>query len=435
ILPVHDSGETGGTLFFVMPFVEGESLRERLEREGRIAPDEAVRLVTEIADALAYAHARGIVHRDIKPENVLIASGHAVVADFGLARALGQDTGRRQQTIPGTVVGTFAYLSPEQVSGGQADARSDQYSLAYLLYELLAGEPAYSAPSMQELMAQRLTADPPSIRALHPDVPAPVDQAIRRALSRDPAARFADVTEFARALRRSSAFQPVTGRIRWLQRRVRERPLVATAGALALVAGLSLVPLLRPNTPVEQRAWIILADFDNATGDSVFNRTLDAALLVGLQQSRYVNVYPRARIQQVLSRVGAGEADRGELAETRAREVARREGIRAVVTSAIHVVDSAYMISLRVIDARTGDLLATDARHAQRRADVLASIDELVRSLRKAIGESAEAIAKHDVPLPRATTNSLEALRKYPDGGAAWRAGEREAALELWHAA
>ena len=187
ILPVHDSGEANGTLFFVMPFVEGESLRDRLNRDGRIAPAEGVRLATEIADALAYAHARGIGHRDIKPENILLASGHAIVADFGLARALDLESPARYQTMPGTVAGTLAYLSPEQVSGQRADARSDQYSLAYLLYELLAGEPAFSGPGVQELMAQRLAADPPPIRTRCPDVPAHVGDAIMRGLARDPA--------------------------------------------------------------------------------------------------------------------------------------------------------------------------------------------------------------------------------------------------------
>jgi DNA-binding SARP family transcriptional activator len=216
ILPVLDSGEANGTLFFVMPHVEEASLREQLERAGRIPVEEGVRLATEIASALSYAHGRGIAHRDIKPENVLLSSGHAIVADFGMARVL-DARADRQLTRPGSVEGSVAYLSPEQLNGQRGDALSDQYSLAYLLYEILGGEPPFKGKDIHELMAQRLRTEPAPIRSKHPDTPAHVDAAIMRALARDPAARFADVKSFAHALHPQRAASTSEQR-NWLRR-------------------------------------------------------------------------------------------------------------------------------------------------------------------------------------------------------------------------
>ncbi|HEY9507281.1 MAG TPA: serine/threonine-protein kinase, partial [Gemmatimonadales bacterium] len=190
ILSVHDSGEDAGRLWFTMPFVEGESLRDRLRRERQLPVDDALRIAVEAARALEYAHKHGVVHRDIKPENILLTGdGSTLVADFGIARALGGDDGLTQT---GLAVGTPAYMSPEQGAGDKAiDARTDVYSLASVLYEMLAGEPPYTGPSAQALIVKRLSEPPPSVRSLRPSVPEGVDQAIRRALAPVPADRFA----------------------------------------------------------------------------------------------------------------------------------------------------------------------------------------------------------------------------------------------------
>jgi DNA-binding SARP family transcriptional activator len=183
----------------------------------------------------------------------------------------------------------------------------------------------------------------------------------------------------------------------------------------------------------EERAWILAADFDNRTRDSIFDRALDAALAAGLQQSGYVSVFPRARIEQTLARMGRPpQAVAARLDESVAREVAQREGIKSVVVGAIDRVDSSYMLTARIVDAATGTALAAETRLANHRSDVIAAVDDLVRRLRHDIGESATAIARHDLPLPQATTRSLEALRKYADGLAAAKAGQRKAALELY---
>jgi serine/threonine protein kinase/tetratricopeptide (TPR) repeat protein len=198
ILTVLDSGDAAGRLWFTMPFVEGESLRDRLAREKQLPVEDALRITREAADALAYAHERGVIHRDIKPENILLSGGHALVADFGIARAL---QGGEKLTETGLAVGTPAYMSPEQAAGErELDARTDIYSIGTVLYEMLAGEPPFAGPTMQAMAARRLTGEVPSIRRLRPTVPEAVDQAIRTALAPVPADRFASASELARAL-------------------------------------------------------------------------------------------------------------------------------------------------------------------------------------------------------------------------------------------
>jgi predicted ATPase/DNA-binding SARP family transcriptional activator len=202
ILPLHDSGEVGGTLYYVMPYVAGESLRARLTRERALPVDEALRLTREVADALDHAHARGVVHRDIKPENILLADGHAVVADFGIAKALSAAaTAANSVTATNMIIGTPAYMAPEQVAGdASVDGRSDVYSLACVLYEMLAGRPPWIATTTQALLARRFTEEPPPLRSLRPELTDSIDRAVRRALAPEPDARFDTAGEFASAL-------------------------------------------------------------------------------------------------------------------------------------------------------------------------------------------------------------------------------------------
>jgi eukaryotic-like serine/threonine-protein kinase len=203
ILTVLDSGEAARRLWFTMPFIEGESLRDRLRREGQLPIADAVRITREAALALDYAHRHGAVHRDIKPENILLADGQALVADFGIARALGGGDERLTET--GLTLGTPAYMSPEQAAGDKSlDARTDTYSLGIVLYEMFAGEPPFAAPTAQAMMARRMLEAPRPLRELRDTVPEGVAQAVARALARSPADRFATAAEFARALEEAS---------------------------------------------------------------------------------------------------------------------------------------------------------------------------------------------------------------------------------------
>jgi eukaryotic-like serine/threonine-protein kinase len=213
ILTVHDSGEAAGQLWFTMPFVEGESLRDRLRRERQLPVDAALRIATEAARALAYAHHHGVLHRDIKPENLLLTDdGSTLVADFGIARALAGADDRLTQT--GFAVGTPAYMSPEQAAGDKAiDARTDVYSLGAVLYEMLAGEPPFTGPTAQAIIAKRLSGEVPRVRQARPSVPAAVDQAVSRALAPVVADRFESVEAFARALATEVPTVPVAATV------------------------------------------------------------------------------------------------------------------------------------------------------------------------------------------------------------------------------
>src|SRR5262245_49591355 len=209
ILTVLDSGEAGGRQWFTMPFVDGESLRDRMRREGPLPMDEALRLAREVADGLEHAHRHGVIHRDIKPENILLSAGHALIADFGIARAVAEpssDPGgapRGPLTRTGLVVGTPDYMSPEQASGERTLGPSaDVYSLAIVLYEMLAGSPPFTAPTARAAMAKHFSGDMPSLRAGRPEVPEPIEAAIRQALAPEPEDRFASAAEFAGALDR-----------------------------------------------------------------------------------------------------------------------------------------------------------------------------------------------------------------------------------------
>jgi len=200
ILALHDSGEAAGFLFYVMPLVEGESLRERMKREKTLPVEEAVRLTREVADALAYAHAHDVIHRDVKPENILLQSGHAVVADFGIARAV-RAAGVERITMAGMAMGTPAYMSPEQSAGERdVDGRSDLYALASVLYEMLAGEPPFTGPTMDAILVQRFTRPAPRVSAKRSNVPRAIDTALSTAMARAPEDRFPTVERFASAL-------------------------------------------------------------------------------------------------------------------------------------------------------------------------------------------------------------------------------------------
>jgi serine/threonine protein kinase len=200
ILPLYDSGTTGETSYFVSPYVAGETLRERLRREGPLPVDEAVRLAIEVADALDFAHTHEVIHRDIKPENILQHDGHAVVADFGIARAMRRTVGE-WTTAAGMMVGSPMYMSPEQASGEhQIDGRADVYSLACVLYEMLAGQPPFTGRSAHMILVARLSGVARPVHELRAEVPSRLSAALAKALERAPADRFATAGEFSNAL-------------------------------------------------------------------------------------------------------------------------------------------------------------------------------------------------------------------------------------------
>src|SRR5689334_8539345 len=240
ILPAHDSGEAEGLLYYVMPFVEGESLRDRLRREPRLPVDEALVIAREIADALAYAHQLGVIHRHIKPANVLIQAGHAVVADFGVARAITAASDDRM-TSAGLIVGTPIYMSPEQGAGEELDGRADIYSLGCVAYEMLTGAPPFLGSSPQVIVARHVSAPLRPIRESRPEVPAAAAAAIEQALAKRPAQRQRDARELGDALRAPGGWDEATTEVTPAPER-RRRTIALAVGAVAVaVAGFLLV--------------------------------------------------------------------------------------------------------------------------------------------------------------------------------------------------
>jgi serine/threonine-protein kinase len=212
ILPLHDSGNVEGTVWYVMPSVEGESLRDRLTRETQLPLEDALAITREIAGALDYAHRHGVIHRDIKPENILLHDGRAMVADFGIALAVSRTEGGTRITETGMSLGTPHYMSPEQALGERTiDARTDVYALGTVLYEMLVGEPPFTGPSAQAIIAKVMNTLPAPIAAIRPTVPGWVESAVARALSRLPADRFRSAADFAAALQPGAASVVATG--------------------------------------------------------------------------------------------------------------------------------------------------------------------------------------------------------------------------------
>lgn len=266
IMPLHDSGEADGRLYYVMPYSRGETLRERLDRERQLPLDDALRLSREIADALDHAHSEGIVHRDIKPENIFVSGGHALVMDFGIARAVSPTTGETQITLGGFAIGTPSYMSPEQGAGQQGiDGRADVYALGCVLYEMLSGHPPFMGGTLQEILAQHAIAPVPSIRTSRPDIPENVERAITRSLAKSPADRFASATDFLDACSRRDSEPSETP--------VSERRWRIPAAIVSLAAALIAVWMLWPATGVTRTASsaipsVAVLAFKNIGGDS-----------------------------------------------------------------------------------------------------------------------------------------------------------------------
>jgi serine/threonine-protein kinase len=207
ILPLYDSDQAGGLVYYVMPYIKGETLRQRLEREGQLPVNEAIQLAREVLDALSYAHGANVVHRDIKPANILLDAGHAVVADFGIARAIGEG-----ESTTGHVIGTPAYMSPEQIDGSKyLDGRTDIYSLGCVLFEMLVGQTPYRGATLTAVIANRLTSPIPSARAAREVVPEAVDAALKKSMATLPADRFSTAAQFSEALGTSATVAIAVG--------------------------------------------------------------------------------------------------------------------------------------------------------------------------------------------------------------------------------
>ncbi|HEY6061610.1 MAG TPA: serine/threonine-protein kinase [Gemmatimonadales bacterium] len=345
ILPLYDSGEADGFLYYVMPLVEGESLRDRLNRQKQLPIDEALAIAREVADALGYAHARGVVHRDIKPENILLEGGHAVVTDFGIARAVSA-AGASRLTETGITVGTPMYMSPEQAAGdADLDGRSDLYSLGCVLYEMLGGQPPFTGPTAQAITHQHLITEAAPVTNLRPTVPAEVAGALARTLAKNPADRFNPAAQFVQALSTATvapSARPQAGRRRLARIGVLAAGVVAL-GAVAWVGGRAL----RRTGPSGAIQRIAVLPMDNETGDP-----RQAYFADGMTRE-VIGVLTDAGVRVLGHRAVAAYRDTTQSAS----EIARALGVDAIVTGAVLKAGDVVQVSAELTDPRTGESL------------------------------------------------------------------------------
>jgi eukaryotic-like serine/threonine-protein kinase len=424
ILPVHDSGEAEGLLWYTMPYVEGESLRGRLTRERQLPLDDALRITLAVADALSYAHQQGIIHRDVKPENLLLSGERCLVADFGIAKAL-DAAGGEKLTDTGLALGTPQYMSPEQASGdNHLDGRSDLYSLGCVLYEMLAGTPPFTGPTVQAILARHSIDPVPRLRTVRATVPEAVEHVITKALAKVPADRFPTVAQFSQALS-SAAEGPLpleSGR------RFGRRSLAAAALLLAMSLGL-LWLLLRPHRPptggpADSRVVAVLPF--RATGADPALRYLREGMvdllaikLTGEGGPRAVD--PRAALSAW--RRGGGSPTRDPSPDA-ALEIAHALGAGRLIDGGI--VGTTRHVTL------TASVLEVPGGRVRARASVEGPPDNLPALVDRL---TAELLAGEAGRTELASVTSLPALRAYFDGQRAYRLGKVADAMKAFNQA
>jgi serine/threonine-protein kinase len=423
ILPLHDSGSASEVLFYVMPLVEGQSLRDRLAKGGALPIDEAVRIIREVADALAYSHRQGVVHRDIKPENILLSSGHALVTDFGVAKAVSDSAAASNLTGTGVSLGTTTYMAPEQATADPAtDHRADIYALGVMAYEILVGQPPFTG-NPQQVLAGHLTRRPEALSAHRATVPPALEAIVMRCLEKNPADRPQRAEEVLRALDAlATTATMIPGAIPSvsLPARVTQRRgwalggiaavVILTIAGMAWFARVGRAGTLIGDDVLAENDVVLVSDFENRTADSSLAATLTDAIRVELQQSRAVRVMTQAAMWAGLARMGLEHGT--ALPQEKVKELAEREGAKAYVIGEISRLGSGYQITARVVATGAGSEPLTAKATAKDENELIGAVEKVGRELRRGIGESLRSVLAAP-PLAQVTTSSLPALRAF----------------------
>jgi predicted Zn-dependent protease len=432
ICTIYDVGGTGDErAFLVMELLTGETLQRRLTR-GPFAEPELVEIAITLADALDAAHASGVVHRDIKPTNIFLTTRGPKILDFGLAKAVAQvdpANASMQATAPaespltasGSIVGTVAYMSPEQLRGADIDARTDLFSLGLVFYEMATGRPAFAGSTSAVISAAILHDQPQAPRQIRPDLSARLEDIILKALEKDRQLRYQHASEIRADLQRAkrdsestrvAAVAPPTA----ISRRRTTGPIAIAALACAAVAAGAVAMYFRAQRgpTLTDKDTLVLADFTNTTGDPVFDETLRQGLSVELEQSPYLALMSEERLRKTLKLMGQ-PAD-AHLSSDIARQICERTGSTAVLEGSIASLGREYVLGLKVRRCRTGDILDDEQMQVARKEDVLNALSRIASQFRTRVGESLATIREHSMAFVEATTPSLEAWQAFTAG-------------------
>ncbi len=447
VATIYEAGETGDErLYLASELVEGETLEDVVAR-GALPPDRVIEIGIQLAEALAAAHAKGAIHRDIKPSNLMITPDDRIkVLDFGLARLVssegdsaevgeGFDEARKvDQTQEGMVVGTPAYMSPEQASGMKVDERTDLFSAGCVLYELVTGRSPFHSGTVPETLRRLLTEEPPSISSSGKGIPLGLDNVLRRAMAKEREARTATSADLADELRELVKGEPEIDAGFSRGRRLR----IVVGGITGLVALVAAAVLIwqwsRPSFAFTDHDRIVVADVENTTGDEAFDLALRAAVETDLKQSPYATLYRRHQVDETLRQMR--KAPDTFIDEKLGRDICRFSGSRALILPRIVALGEGYELEATLVDPHTGRRVERIAVFADTRKEVLTdAIDRLTRELRTRLGESLDSIEKNDFPIADVTTSSWEALHYFATANLRWGRGDFGEAIRLYELA
>lgn len=424
IAAVHDVVEEDGEFFLVMEYVEGETLRERLHHP--MSLEQFFQIATQCAEALAAAHEHGVIHCDIKPENIMLTpSGQVKILDFGMAKHLPRS--EQSSTLEdGLIGGTPSYMAPEVLLEKLPDARSDIFSLGVVFYEILTRKNPFFTGSFVATSERILHDTPAAIRNFNPAVPEGVEAVVMKAMAKTTAQRYANAHELLEDLRRVQAgalptkLTPVALRERWKGKRW------LLAAALAAMVALSFaIHRWEHRQPVlAERGWVLISDFENPGDAAISGDGVREGLTIALQQSRYVNVFPRSRAYETLQRMKKQDVTR--IDEALGREICQREGLRVLLNGSVEHMGQVFQISVRALDPVQGNVLFAARERFDREDELFDKVDALAKAIRTDLGESLGVVERNSRPLAKVTTSSLKALHLYSEAKDAKDRGKEE---------